>query len=112
MDNQTPKPMWGPWSTELRDPAEQFAQLRCLRTLIHVLVGDRRSDYSDSVKHLERALQAAEDHIRLHGFWFADENMALADARALFDALPAARQRDIIATFAVLHKPVAPPKEE
>jgi len=57
MNDKTPKSMWGPWSTDLRDPAERMAQLPQPATLVHVLVGMRTRDYSDSVKHLEHALR-------------------------------------------------------
>jgi hypothetical protein len=107
MDDKPPKPMWGPWSPSAsKDPAERIAQLRCLRTLVHVFAGSRKApDYTDTVKYLEIELRRAE----------GDEDaaeFALHSARAMFDALPAARQRDIIATFAVLHKPLAPEREE
>jgi len=59
---------------------------------------------------LLRALRAAEHLLFEYG---ANElHEQLAEARVLFDALPAGRQRDIIATFAVLHKPLTPQKEE
>ena len=109
MDDRPPKPMWGPWSPILDDEVERIAQLRCLRTLVHVIMGSRKApDYSDTVKYLIIALQAAEGTSRT----FGDPDVALEEARVLFDALPAARQRDIIATFAVLHKPLTPPKGE
>lgn len=108
MDDKTdvapPKSLWGPWSPSVQYD-ERIAQLRCIRTLVHVFLGSRKSpDYTDTVKVLERALKMAEvactnddgAHLDIH----------LDHARLLFDALPAARQRDIIATFAVLHKPL------
>jgi hypothetical protein len=113
MDAKPPKSLWGPWSPALRHDGERLAQLRCVRTLVHMIVGSRRNaDYSDTVKHLELALQRAEAAIRIYGQDAYLDQGPIAEARLLFDALPAARQRDIIATFAVLHKPLAPEKEE
>jgi len=112
MNDKTPKSMWGPWSTDLRDPAERMAQLRSLRTLVHVLVGMRTRDYSDSVKHLEHALRVCESAVRIYGVDVFLDSGPLADARALFDALPSGRARDVIATFAVLHEPLTLSKEE
>ena len=110
--SKPPKSLWGPWSRDLRDAAERLAQVRCLRTLVHVILGSRKApDYTDSVKQLEISLRAAEATIRIYGEP-NNENEPLEHARLLFDALPAARQRDIIATFAVLHKPLTPQKEE
>jgi len=110
-----PKSLWGPWSPDLIDPSERIAQLRCLRTLVHVLIVPRSPDYSNSVKTLKEELVRCEQRIKALEFLEYNEVhhfSAIADARALFDALPAARQRDIIATFAVLHKPLTPQKEE
>jgi hypothetical protein len=76
---------------------------------VHVILGSRKApDYTDSVKQLEMSLRAAEATIRIYG---EPDNEPLEHARLLFDALPAARQRDIIATFAVLHKPLTPQKD-
>jgi hypothetical protein len=113
MDDKTPKSLWGPWSPIFADGRltvdqkfiERKAQLRCLRTLIHVMLGSRKApDYTDTVKHLIIALRIAEEP-------GIDQDIKLDHARLLFDALPAARQRDIIATFAVLHEPLVPSKE-
>jgi hypothetical protein len=105
-DPKPPKSLWGPWSPSAsQDFCENKAQLRCLRSLVHVFMGSRKApDYTDTVKYLEIELQKAEGD-----GWEA--TFALDAARILFDALPAARQRDIIATFAVLHKPLAPERE-
>ena len=106
-----PKSRWGPWSPVLTDGVERIAQLRCIRTLVHVVMGSRKApDYTDTVPALLRALRAAESIIRIYGE-SNNENAPLEDARILFDALPAGRQRDIIATFAVLHEPLAPEKD-
>ena len=110
--SKPPKSLWGPWSPVLTNKVERIAQLRCLRTLVHVILGSRKApDYTDSVKQLERSLLAAEATIRIYGE-SDNGNEPLEHARLLFDALPAARQRDIIATFAVLHKPLTPQKED
>ena len=112
MNDKPPKSLWGPWSPVLTDETERIAQLRCLRTLVHVIMNSRKApDYTDTVPALLRALRAAESIIRIYGEP-NNENAPLEDARILFDALPAARQRDIIATFAVLHKPLTPEKGE
>ena len=103
--DKPPKPMWGPWSPVLTDETERTAQLRCIRTLVHVILGSRKApEYTDTVPVLLHELRMAEKEN-----W---DGSSLRIARLLFDALPAARQRDIIATFAVLHKPLTPPKEE
>ncbi len=108
MNDKPSKSLWGPWSPVLTDEVERIAQLRCIRTLVHVMLGSRKApDYTDTVPVLLRALRLAEGEIA-----FPDADMHLDEARILFDALPAARQRDIIATFAVLHKPLTPQKEE
>ncbi len=108
MNDKPPKSPWGPWSPVLTDETERIAQLRCIRTLVHVLMNSRRApDYTDTVKHLEIVLQVAEATSKT----FGSPKIALENARLLFDAMPAARQRDIIATFAVLHKPLTPQKE-
>jgi hypothetical protein len=113
-DTKPSKPRWGPWSPlVVGRPHERVAQLRCLRTLVHVFIGSRKAPgYSDSIKYLEEALHRSESVVRLYGELADNDSGPLADARILFDALPAARQRDIIATFAVLHKPLAPEREE
>ncbi len=103
MNDKPPKSLWGPWSPVLTDETERIAQLRCIRTLVHVIMNSRKAlDYTDTVPALQRCLQLAESG--------SEDN--LDAARLLFDSLPAARQRDIIATFAVLHKPLTPQKEE
>jgi hypothetical protein len=110
VERAPPKSLWGPWSPSAH-PYERVAQLRCIRTLVHVFLGSKKSpSYTDTVKHLEIALKMAELQIAAERV-YRGENDALLDinldhARLLFDALPAARQRDIIATFAVLHKPL------
>ena len=118
--DKPPKPMWGPWSPVLTDEVERTAQLRCIRTLVHVILGSRKApDYTDTVPVLLRALRAAEQGNRDRTVDALGDDSAprqqqedLEEVRLLFDALPSARQRDIIATFAVLHKPLTPPKAE
>ena len=100
-DKPSPKSLWGPWSPVLTDETERIAQLRCIRTLVHVIMNSRKApDYTDTVPALCRFLQLSEH-----------DDIYFDSARVLFDALPAARQRDIIATFAVLHKPLVPEKD-
>ena len=124
MNDNPPKSLWGPWSPVVTDETERIAQLRCIRTLVHVLLNSRKAlDYTDTVSVLLCSLREAELHLpSTEGLTIAEwaplheeatrrAHKAFWDARLLFDALPAVRQRDIIATFAVLHKPLTPPKE-
>jgi hypothetical protein len=118
--NKPPKSLWGPWSPVPIGDCERIAQLRCLRTLVHVIIGSRKApDYTDTVPALLRALRDAEASDRERLIVALGDDVAprqrqedMDEARLLFDSLPAARQRDIIATFAVLHKPLTLPKGE
>jgi hypothetical protein len=68
------------------DPVERVAQLRTLRTLVRVFARDRE---------LEAALHAAETN-----------DAHRARALIMFDALPAVRRRNVLATFAYIHRPL------
>jgi hypothetical protein len=117
MDDKPPKSLWGPWSPYLNDPIERVAQLRCIRTLVRMLA--IKATCGDTAKQLERYLMEAEMGNRK---WISDntgkispilfDEVALENARHLFDSLPALVQRQIIATFAQLTKPLTPQKEE
>lgn len=71
------------------DPVERVAQLRVLRTLVHVHLWT-----VEEGPRIEAALRLAEI-----------DNASLATALHLFDALPALPRRRILATFAHLHQP-------
>ena len=76
---------FGPFRLEC-DPVERIAQLRVLRTLVHVYWG---------LPNLERALKDAET-----------DPVCRAWALAFIDALPTLHRRRILATFAYIHKPL------
>ena len=76
---------FGPFRAEC-DPVERIAQLRVLRTLVHVHC---------RLPHLELALADAEAN-PVYGEW----------ALAFINMMPALTRRRILATFAYIHKPL------
>ena len=70
------------------NPVERTAQLRCLRTLVHMHLG-----MAEEGRELEAALRAAEQG-------------ASNEALMIFQKLPTFARRRILATFAYIHKPL------
>ena len=94
------KPLWGPWSPDLADPAERKAQLRCLAAIVYMM---RIAGGPDPIP-LVRALRAAEEFedTTKHS---AAATIAFVHSRHLFDQLPILHQRKIIATFSAVTGP-------
>lgn len=80
---------FGPFRNDC-DPVERSAQLRVLRTLVHVRIG-----MNEEGEALEDALQRAENY----DGW-------RCVALTLFDRLPALTRRHILGTFAYIHRPL------
>ena len=81
---------FGPFRADV-DPVERIAQLRVLRTLVHVLVSpDLPNSFEVACLHCEH-----------------DPDPAIsAVALSFLEELPALTRRRILATFAYIHKPL------
>jgi len=89
---------FGPFRSEL-DPIERIAQLRCLRTLVHVFAPEKcKPNQFGGVRWtVSKSLEFAEQHQDSGSLW-----LALAE----FDAMPSLTRRKILATFAYIHRPI------
>lgn len=92
------KPLWGPWSFAAKldrsNPdhyAELAAQLRSLATLVHVM---RLKGWP--IEQLMLSLRKAEQGLLIE----------LEMARIMFDAMPSLIQRNIIATWDIINRPI------
>jgi hypothetical protein len=79
---------FGPFRPDV-DPVERVAQLRTLRTLVHV------HSHDGIEPAVEDVLRQAEQ-----------DAFVLETALQAFDLLPALTRRRILATFAYIHKPL------
>lgn len=82
-----PADRWGPFRAEI-DASERVAQLRALRTIVHLTTGPR----GDALAHALHLSERDEDH--------------LPAALAALDALAPIDRRHVLASFAHLHRTV------
>lgn len=83
-----PADRWGPFADGL-DPSERLARLRSLRAITHLCLGPRGAAVVDALHQSER-----------------DPNHMPTALRAL-DALAPLDRRQVLASFARLHRPAA-----
>lgn len=83
-----PADRWGPFADDI-DPAERLARLRSLRAIAHLCLGPRGAAVVDALHRSERD----PDH--------------LPAALRTLDALAPLDRRQVLASFARLHRPPA-----
>ena len=77
---------WGPFAADIDEP-ERRARLRSMRAIVHLCAGPRGERLAEALRHAER-----------------DANN-LPAALAELDALAALDRRQVLASFARLHRP-------
>lgn len=83
-----PCDQFGPWRLDITD-AERLARLRSLRAIAHLCLGPRGDALTDALRLSERD----PDHLSV--------------ALCALDALAPLDRRQVLASFATLHRPAA-----
>jgi len=83
-----PRDQFGPWRHDISD-AERLARLRCMRTIVRLILGPRGEDLAGALRRAE----SDPDHLP-------------AALRAL-DALAPLERRQVLCSFARIHQATA-----